>query len=153
MDHERTPQAPAAQSQTVEGTASHRERVQIVIPGPGDGNGVSGHDTTRSQTSSAEQHLLSAAPEGYPTHPRSNDNPYADFERIPPPTRSRDGRARAPSNRQGALSTIGLPAGNRNNSGIDWIVPKDEKDHVSVTLIFRICQRHGYMCCPRRAAP
>ncbi|KAG8215753.1 hypothetical protein J3R82DRAFT_7652 [Butyriboletus roseoflavus] len=131
MEHEQTqqattstPLAPAAQSQTVEGTAFRPESIQNHTPGSEDNNG--GRDT-RPVTSSTERHLLSAPLE-------SHENPLADFERVPPPlpARSRDGHTRRSTHRHGLISTIGNLTAPQN--GLDWIVPVNEKDHTRRTL-------------------
>ena len=153
MDHERTPQAPATQSQTVEDTAPHPEHIQILTHDSRESDGVAGPDT--SQTSST--YLLNVASEGHPTLPRSPENPYADSERVPVPpvARSRDGQARVAFQRQTLMSNGGLPVANQTISGVDWIVPVEAKGDVSVMFIFWTRQRHTYeyMRHPRRAVP
>lgn len=132
MDHEQiqqaTTQIPVAQSQPVEGAAFRPESLQIPVTSSEDSNGIARRDT-RPETSSMERHLLSAPSEGY-------ENPLPEFERVPPPppARSRDGHARRSSNRRGLMSA--LPTATRNGSGLDWIVPVNEKDHVSAMFIF-----------------
>ena len=146
MDHDQTPRAPAAQSQAVEDTAgSHPEHAQILTPGSGESNGAGGRDT-RSQASST--YLINPTSEGHPTHSRSHDNPYADFERIPgaPSARSRDGNGRVSLPRKNLMSNGGFPVANQNVPGVDWIVPVEVKNDVSVVFVFWIRQRHTCTC-------
>jgi hypothetical protein len=153
MDYERTPRAPAAQSQTVEDTAPHLEHTQILTHGSGESDGAAGRDT--SQTSST--YLINAASEGHHTLPRSPSNPYAVSERVPvaPAARGRDGQARVAFQRQTLMSSGGLPVADRNSPGVDWIVPVEAKSDVSVMFIFWKRQRHtyGYVRHPRHAVP
>lgn len=142
MDHEQTPQAttsalqaPVAQSQTVEDNAFHPEHSiqMIVTPSPRDSSAVA--STMGLLPTSTERPLLGTGPEGQSTFPHSQNNPYADPERVPPPpppTRSRDGHAHASSNHGGLMSGVGLHLPRQNDSGIDWIVPMNEKDRVSL---------------------
>ena len=150
---ERTPQAPAAQSQTVENIATHSVHTQTPAPRPGESDGIAGRDTSRASST----YISNAAPEGHPTLPRSPENPYADFERVrvASPARGRDGQARVSFQRQTLMSNAGLPVANQNGSGIDWIVPVEAKGDVSVMFIFWTRQRHTYeyMRHPRRAVP
>ncbi|KAH0835621.1 hypothetical protein J3R83DRAFT_9369 [Lanmaoa asiatica] len=133
MDYERTPQATTP-PQAVGGTVTEPEHIQVRAPSSGENSGVAGRDT-QPETSSTER-LINAGSEGHPTPPHPNGNPYADFERtpVPPPARSRDGHARASSRRQHLISTTGLPVAPQNNSGIDWIVPMDEKGDIRRTV-------------------
>ncbi|KAF9221124.1 hypothetical protein BS17DRAFT_738213, partial [Gyrodon lividus] len=117
-------------AQSVPAEAGTFQHVQIITPDSGDSNGTSGRDTQLETTSTTERHLLGGS-EGYPTLSRSQDNPYADFDRVlpPPPARSRDGHARGPSRRATVVSQAGLSQAGRGASGIDWIVPVEEKGH------------------------
>lgn len=143
MDHSQTPQSPQPQA-TEDITPQH---IEVASPSSGENSGAV--RDTRSQTSSVP--ILHATSEGH--HTRSHDNPYTDFERIPSPrpTRSRDGHVRVSARRQ--MSNADLPAP-QNTSGIDWIVPVENKNGVSVMFI------SGYLetCLPyvrhaRRAVP
>ncbi|KIK92525.1 hypothetical protein PAXRUDRAFT_34482 [Paxillus rubicundulus Ve08.2h10] len=125
-----------AQPAPAETTGSTSQHVQIITPESGDSNETSGRDTRgEGSSTAADRHLLSGS-EGYPTLPRSQDNPYLDFERVlpPPPSRSRDSHARGLSRRTTAVSQSGLPQSGRNVSGIDWIVPVEEKAHEQRTV-------------------
>ncbi|KAN0078160.1 hypothetical protein V8E55_010217 [Tylopilus felleus] len=123
MDHSQTPQSPQPQA-TEDITPQH---IEVASPSSG-GNSGAVRDT-RSQTSSVP--ILHATSEGH--HTRSHDNPYTDFERIPSPrpTRSRDGHVRVSARRQ--MSNADLPAP-QNTSGIDWIVPVENKNGARRTV-------------------
>ena len=129
MDVDRTAPTPATPHHLMHDTASQPEH--------GDSNGV-GQDA-RTHTSSPDRPLLHATSEGHQTLSLSQDNPYADFERVPappPPARGREGHVRVASRRRASAS--GLPAAPLNGSGIDWIVPVDEKGGVSAEFILLI---------------
>ena len=131
MEPEQTlSQAAATQPQTVEDAASQLEQIQVLAPGSGESTGVAGTSST---------HPLNAAFEAHLTRSRFHENPYADFERVPvaPTSRSRDGHVRVSSRLQTLPSNGGLPIPPQNTSGIDWIVPTDEKGGVSVVFIVR----------------
>ena len=135
MDREQTLQnSPVAQPQD---PASQPEQIQVLTPDSGESNGLTGRDA-RSQTPST--HLRNPTSEGYLTHSRSHENPYADFERVPvpPPPRGRDGHVRVSSRRQTLTSNGGLPTAPHNTSGIDWIVPMEEKGSVSVVCFLDV---------------
>ncbi|KAF8127851.1 hypothetical protein EV363DRAFT_1341568 [Boletus edulis] len=122
MDHQQTTQGPAAQSRTIEDTAVHPEHIQVVSPGSGESGGVAEHDTGPSST----QNLISPS-----AQPRSQDNPYPDFERVTSPPRSRDGHVFLSSGRRQTLTSkqlnAGLPAPPQNATPeIDWIVPVEK---------------------------
>ncbi|KAF8840123.1 hypothetical protein BDN67DRAFT_930923 [Paxillus ammoniavirescens] len=131
-----TTEAHTPTTQPVPPEASTSQHVQIITPDSGDSNETSdGRDTRGGGSSTADRHLLSGS-EGYPTLPRSQDNPYLDFERVPPPlqARSRDSHTRGLSRRTTVVSQGGLPQPSRNASGIDWIVPVEEKEHEQRTV-------------------
>lgn len=140
MDHERTANDPAAQAQRVDDAAAspgQPEHVHLLTSVSGESSGDTGRDI---HTSSTERQPLNPAPsEGHVPLSPSHNNPYADFERIPPPrpARSRDGHVRLSSRHRTAASISGAPDG----SGLDWIVPLDEKrsSHVSTMLVFCMC--------------
>lgn len=150
MDHERTTQAPAAQSQTVDDTVSQAEHIYVFAPSSRDNNGVTGRDT-RTQASSTERPLLNRASEGYPSLSQSHESPYADFEHVPAtrPARSRDGHVRVSSRRQGSVAP-------RDSSALDWIVPVGEKSTgVSAMFFFFLfgCGAYTRHVYTRRAVP
>ena len=128
MDHEQTSQAHAAQSQTIEGPAPQPEPIQVLFPDSAESNGVAGR-YTRSASSSTN--LLHPTSEGHPAQSRSNEN-TTDLA-SPPSARNRDGHVRLSSRRQTLTSHTGLP--NRNASGIDWIVPVEEKPNVGIVFL------------------
>ncbi|KAF9221097.1 hypothetical protein BS17DRAFT_785902 [Gyrodon lividus] len=108
----------------------HSEHIPIIAPDPGNSANAGDLDAHPRSSSTPDRHP--GASEGFSTFPRSQDNPYADFDRVPgppPPARSRDGQPRGLSRR-----ATGSPQAGPNTSGIDWIVPVEEKGHVRRTI-------------------
>ena len=126
MDHEKTLQAPAAQSQTIESPAPQPEPIQVLFPDSAESNGVAGR-YTRSPSSSTN--LLHPTSEGHPAQSRSNEN-TTDLA-SPPSARNRDGHMRLSSCRHTWMA--GLP--DQNASGLDWIVPVEEKLNVGIIFL------------------
>ncbi|KIK82162.1 hypothetical protein PAXRUDRAFT_832365 [Paxillus rubicundulus Ve08.2h10] len=111
---------------------SLQERLQIVTPQHSGNSASTGHRDARPQSSSSpERLLLGGTTEGFSTFPRSQDNPYVDFERVtpPPPARSREGQTRGVT-RRGTRISLGA----QNTPGLDWIVPVDEKSNSQRTV-------------------
>ena len=138
---------PTARTPIISAPAPQPEHTQGVSPDSGESNAGAARDTG-SQSSSTN--LLHAPTEARPTPPRAPEGPYADFERVPappPPARSRDGHVRVSSRLQTAASHLL----HRNTSGLDWIVPVDDKGHVS-TIFVSLWIRETY-CTITQGAP
>ncbi|KAG9312534.1 hypothetical protein JVU11DRAFT_6929 [Chiua virens] len=141
MDHEGNSQPSMAHSLGGEYTGSQPEHLQVVTPAPGDGNGASGHDNGLRHSgsgSTVERRLLNPS-EGRADGLLVTRIPTLNapqFLHLPLRVAER-GHARVSSRRQTfGASAVGLPpmAPHASTSGLDWIVPVDEKGDMKRTV-------------------
>lgn len=128
---EGTPQSP--EDQPANDTIPQPEHGHVPTS-PGADSGVAGGDSTRPLSTVTERQLPSLPPEAAHVHSRSDN-----LERTPSPrVRSRDPHVRVSSRRQTMASLIGLPTAppNASASGIDWIVPVNDRTNVRDQALF-----------------
>ncbi|KAF9242834.1 hypothetical protein BU15DRAFT_60128 [Melanogaster broomeanus] len=94
------------QSAPLEAGMSGAEYTRVGIPDSGNSSSAGYPDVRPQSGLTAERHHLLGGPEGFSTLPRSQDNPYVDFEPVssPPPVRRRNPRVHETSRRAPGLS-------------------------------------------------